>query len=410
MESKQPNILIKQALSYAANEVNGGLTPTEALKKTAEFYDLNYNYVQRVGEALNTALYQKHFKTASDQSSVFPIADISLVNDELYNENEKTANHFVSEQFPSSQLFNPIPDLDKIYTNPKYKEAYLKISSVPEDPKVPLSDKALYEKTSSYIKELEKQALNANMKSIESKNNMESIFFQIANNFKKDAGYRTSFEEFESQAFAKHGEKALPYLDLMYKHANLKEERGIHDSGYLMFTPCKELSQLDKFFKYSEEMLTFEKEAEDAEYNVKFEKEYLTEIHKKKEINKEAGLLDTLSGLFENDKKEQQKKPSHGANEEMQNFERQALLQELLITDPILSKESPHKVIAAYEQIVRIAPAASLSKDTVRALLRQLVAGQAMAPHSANQMVEFSLNLMKQKAMEQGNFGSNPKS
>src|ERR1022692_3877757 len=128
---KTPNVLIKEALQQAIAEINSGAHPTEALKKSAEYHDLNYEFVQRTGEALNTALAYHHFKTASDKAAIYPMADIPGVINDLYKDNEKTANHFKSEAFPSSDLFNPIPDLDKIFTRPAHKEAYMKIASAP---------------------------------------------------------------------------------------------------------------------------------------------------------------------------------------------------------------------------------------------------------------------------------------
>lgn len=409
-----PNILIKQALAYAIDEINNGVNPTDALKKSAEYCDLNYNYIQRVGEALNTALHYSHFKTAVDKAADFPMANITNVIKSLYDENEKTANHFKSEQFQNTELFNPIPDLDKIYTRPKYKEAYLKVANAPVDEKAPLSAKAVYEKSANYVRELEKQATNANIKKSAAKLNMDASFFNLADGFKKDAAYRTAFEEFESQAFSKHGEKVIPYLDLIYKHANLKEDRGIHDSGYIMFENCSELQKLDNFFKYSEEVIETEKEATDALGNVKFEKEYIAEIYKsaellkkKSEEEKDASFLtDVFKHINDQLAGEHKKNPGIKNDTVIDNFERQAVLQDLLMRDPVLKKEDHNKVIAAYEQVARLAPSLSKERDVVRAILRQMVAGQALAPHSANQLTEADLNIMKLKAMQQGGFSN----
>jgi hypothetical protein len=414
---ENPNLLIKEALQYSVNEINKGTNPTEALKKAAEYYDLKYDFIQRTGEGLNTALYYNHYKTASDKAAEFPLADIQGVIKELYNENEKTANHFNSEQFPPVELFNPIPDLDKIFTSPLHKEAYLKIADTPKNQPNQLSDKAVLEKSAHYIAKLEKEAMNAKIAKIEAKNNMEACFFNLADSFRKDAGHRTSFEEFESQAISKFGEEITPMLDLLYKQARLTEERGIHDKGYQFFDNCPELNQLEKFYKYSDEMLASEKEAEDAEYNVKFEKDYIAEIYKQAEElkkkpteltlsstnegqDKYAGFLDEIfKNVAEKAKGEAPKKPSVSGNSVMDNFERQAILQDLLLRDPILKKENHSDVIAAFEQVVKIAPQVALQKEVLKAILRQMVSGQALAPHAAGQISELDLSLLKQKLM-----------
>ncbi len=73
-----------------------------------------------------------------------------------------------------------------------------------------------------------------------------------------------------------------------------------------------------------------------------------------------------------------------------------SILQELIMTDPILAKQDPKKIINAYQQILRLAPHISLEKDVVRAKLREMMAGQALHPTDANQLVEANTNIMKQ--------------
>lgn len=414
---KTPNILIKEALQQAVAEINNGVSPTEALKKSAEYHDLNYEFIQRTGEALNTALHYNHFKTAADQAADFPIADIKGVINFLYNENEKTANHFNTEAFPSSDLFNPIPDLDKIFNRPQYKEAYLKIASAPKDVKPDLTPKRVLEKASNYIREMEKQLTNVQIKESEATLNIDASFFNLADGFRRDIGGRTPFEEFESQSYAKYAEEAIPYLDLIYKHANLKEERGVHDAGYVIFDECPELKKLSKFFGYVKEVETVKKEAADAKENLQYEKDYIDEIYKsaanlkkKSEVVFEpteldktaAGFADLFKHVQDQVKNEQKKSPGPSSDRAMDLFEQQAVLQNLIISDPILSKEDPHKVIQAFTQVARLAPDVAKELDVCRAILRSMVSGQALAPHSSNQLVEANLNMLKLKGLQSG--------
>jgi hypothetical protein len=78
-------------------------------------------------------------------------------------------------------------------------------------------------------------------------------------------------------------------------------------------------------------------------------------------------------------------------------MERQLLVQELMMTDPILSKVSPGKVSKAYEQILRLSPQVSKEKEVVRAMLRQAVATQAVAPHDADQWTKLDTDILKRK-------------
>jgi hypothetical protein len=85
------------------------------------------------------------------------------------------------------------------------------------------------------------------------------------------------------------------------------------------------------------------------------------------------------------------------ANVTLDNMERQLLLQELLMTDAILSKAPAAKVARAYEQILRLSPQVAKEKEVVRAILRQAVAGQAIAPHEADQWTKLDLDIMRRK-------------
>lgn len=72
------------------------------------------------------------------------------------------------------------------------------------------------------------------------------------------------------------------------------------------------------------------------------------------------------------------------------------------MTDPILSKVDVRKVIAAYEQLLAIAPHISTQKEVVRAMLRQMVQGQALSPYDAGQFIEADMAMMKHKMLQAG--------
>jgi hypothetical protein len=91
--------------------------------------------------------------------------------------------------------------------------------------------------------------------------------------------------------------------------------------------------------------------------------------------------------------------PKH--NLALENMERQLLLQELIMTDPILSKANPQKVAKAYEQILRLSPQVSKEKEVVRAMLRQSVAAQAIAPYDADQWTKLDTDILKRKIVSE---------
>jgi hypothetical protein len=105
-------------------------------------------------------------------------------------------------------------------------------------------------------------------------------------------------------------------------------------------------------------------------------------------LGKAMGLLSSPSGPRTSGPRQ---------NVTLQNMERQLLFQELIMTDPILSRANPHKVAKAYEQILRLSPEVSKEKEVVRAMLRQAVASQAIAPHDADQWTKLDIDMLKRK-------------
>jgi hypothetical protein len=508
----EPNILVKTALNEAVQQVNLGRTPTEALTKVANDFDLNPNYTQRVGEALNVALHYKHFKTASDRSTEFDIADIPKAINESLNLTEKTASEYVSDMFPSNHANTEVFNYNRILSNPLYKRAFLEIAGAKETAEsFPTTLTTIYQKSANYVDNLQKTAQQAEVDHAEAEFNLNDKFSSLMQHFRKDAAYRTSFEEFESQAFSKYGKVAVPYLDLLHKAANLKEERGVHDPGYMMFDPCKESVIFDDLMKSATEMVATEILLKEARENLAFEEAYLKEckvllgktaaknkeeknevseknpmhealeskkheLEEKEElpeshpmheaveskkheqaekeeepeeeegedpvlarvkkkvkskestdnvdpvkeavIEKEAFLSSLLiagkaltglhgtsekafGGMMEQTLFTENKPPIKKPNMTLENMERKLLFQELVMTDPILSKVPASKVARAFEQLLRLSPQISKEKEVVRAELRAMVSTQALSKFDAELMTKLDSGMLKRRAATQ---------
>jgi len=456
---EQPNALVKIALNEVVTNINGGVNPTTALKKVATDLDLNPNYVHRVGEALNVALHYNHFKKAEDRSAQFEIADIPGVVKDLFSNEEKTANQKKAEEFPDNGGEDTVFNYNRILNNPKYKKAYLEIVGATETHEsFPLSIKGAFEKSANLLKDLERDLDEAKTDKVGSEIELNQKFSSLSDHFKKDASYRLSFEEFESQVFSKHGEQAVPYLDLIHRTSKTAEDRGVHDKGYQMFEPSKELGMFDSLMKAASAFAQAGEFLKEAEEKFNFEKEYYSEIgklvanngslaktadqqdpvrskkknkpsktaeerdpvllriEKKAKFKKSADVVSlfalsrllnqsqTQDGLTKNinDRFIQSKNGDSPKNNlGLENMERQLLLQELIMTDSILSKANPQKVAKAYEQILRLSPQISKEKEVVRAMLRQAVAAQAIAPYDADQWTKLDTDILKRKIVSE---------
>jgi len=472
---EEPNILIKTALNDAVQKVNEGMSPTEALKKVANDLDLNPNYIQRTGEALNVALHYKHFKTAADRSAEFEIADIPKAVEDVFSVNEKTAAEYVSEQFSTLDSNETVFNYNRMRSNPIYKQAFLEIAGATEtQDSFPTTFNTVYEKSVNYIKKLASAADDADVAKMAAEIKLNEQFSTLAGEFRKDASYRSSFEEFESQVFAKHGEAALPYIDLIHKTSCAHEERGVHDSGYMMFEQSKQASMFDDLMLTAQEYITTEKQAADVAEDLAFETAYVQEFRnnlgkiaaEKKEmveedtahergesaeeekeeheessdpviaeIKKKASAADVTPASVEDPVlKQAMEKEAFGGlggfgkllgdlahapmteafssmvkhqstgpkpNLTLDNMERKLLLQELMMTDPILSKVNPAKVARAFEQILRLSPEISKEKEVVRANLRAMVSSQALGNYEADQLTKLDTGMLKRRVATQ---------
>jgi len=512
---EEPNILIKTALQDAVQKVNEGMSPTAALQKVSSDLDLNPNFIQRTGEALNVALHYKHFKTASDRSTDFEIADIPSVIQKNFSLSEKSAAETVASLFPEPTQNDTVFNYTRMLNNPQYKRAFLEISGATEThDSFPVTLDRLLDKSANYVQRLSKELEQAEVTKVAAEIELNDTFSSLCDEFKKDAAYRTAFEEFESQTFAKHGSASLPYIDLIYKAARLSEERGVHDSAYMMFSPCKEAQLFDRLMHAGAQMVSAEKQASETLDNFNFESSFLKEcsrmLGKKADLSaikekeepeetEEAGEEEETEEKEESGEKEESSTEEASEEEEgkedekaepsdedpvmaevkkkvsdknysvakkytkdpvleeamqkeaffqfrniakfmggavhdlaqdqasqafsagfkhtphnpvkpnltLENMERKLLLQELMMTDTILSKVNPVKVARAFEQLMRLSPEISKEKEVVRAELRAMVASQALSKYDADLMTKLDTGMLKRRvATHQFNSGN----
>ncbi len=418
----QPLKIIKHALDSTISLINKGEKPTVALEKVARELDLNPNFIQRTGEALNVALFYGHMKTASDKAADFDMGDIKSVTKNIFGETEKTDAQKKAEWFPKQA---EDIDYNKLLTNPKYKTASAAIKATEaKNESYEITMKGQFKKAQDYLSRLDREIDELKTEKVAADTHVEAAFLSLITGFKKEASARIPFHEFESQVFAEHGERAVPYLDLIYKSANLSEERGTQDAKYIAYTPARETQVFGSFLKAASDKASLQKEIDDAESFIDSQKGSFKQASYK--LNPMAAafdkvacdkLADDLDFLLEKEAMGDfgksviqdfvsQFKNSDAANKKpvfpntkADNHERTAILQELIMTDEILKKQDPRKIVQAYQQILRLSPQLTKEKEVLRAKLREMMAGQALHPTDAKQLIETNTEYLKQHEM-----------
>lgn len=453
---QDPNKLLKAAVDDIVNSINTDKLPAHAaVVKTAREMDLNVHFIKRACEVINVALTYEHFrKNAEARDKDFPIVDAQKVSAEVFNQPEKTINEKKSEYFAGSIVEEVVPNFRKAKHDAQFREQFGKLANTKEETHG-MSDQGICEKAGLAKLALERELDVCRTEAFGAKMATQSQFSRLVNHWSKEAAARTSFAEFESQAFSRYGEPVIPYIDLIHKAAGGKEVRGAHDAKYVAFDDSSELGALSSFLEATDALgtaneklaqitltiaeLEHEKtaaysrlatsrrqqaqERETAEPEEKQAAESAVEpdfvdpviaaanakfAALKEESEKKAGMLgDTVPGkLFDSFtdhyKKESTPGGSGGGGSPLGNLDRKLLIQNLMATDPILKTYEPKRVADSYEQFLRLAPELSNEKEIVRSHLRQMVASQAMTAFDGAQLMDANTKLVKQKQLEGG--------
>lgn len=446
------NKLLKAAVDSIVHTINvDKLAPHAAVVKTAREMDLNVHFIKRACEVINVALTYEHFrKNATARDVDFPIVDAQKISAEIFPDKEPTIHEKKSQWFSGSLVEEDVPNFRKAKHDAQFQEQLGKLSSLKEESRG-LSEQGICEKAGLAKLALDRELDVCRTEVSGEKLAVQSQFAGLVNHWSKEAAARTSFAEFEAQAFSRYGEAVVPYIDLIHKAAGGKETRGEHDAKYIAFDDCPELQTFSSFLAHTdrlreanEKLATVtlaiaefeqqkdaayaklaaarrmpveeveapeEKQAEETTVDIEFADPVIAAANAKVAQLKEkvagggSSLLGSIPGTLFNAFADQYKKessPSSSTGSPVSNLDRKLLVQNLIATDPILKTYEPKRVADAYEQFLRLAPELSSEKEIVRSHLRQMVASQAMTAFDGAQLMDANTKLLKQRQLEAG--------
>lgn len=100
-----------------------------------------------------------------------------------------------------------------------------------------------------------------------------------------------------------------------------------------------------------------------------------------------AGLKDMAATLGA-DTRQKVLKQNEKMTQRLKNTQRQILLQDLMVNDPMISEAAPEQVAQTYEAVVQMAPEVTTQKEVMRAILRQAIHSVAISPYDAKDWLE----------------------
>jgi hypothetical protein len=307
--SNEPILLLKTAVNQITDYIsNHNIAPQEALHKVAKELDLSPNFIKRASEAVNVGLTHAHFKKqAGARDSEFAITDAEPVVSSIFGDAIKQAS--CDEPEPSVCVSNFKLGLHK-FASPKYKTAYAEIINT-DNPSQVMSSKGIAEKSALYIDKLEKSASDSYTEQVGADFKLQDAFCKLAQDFSKEASTRQEWHDFESQVYAEHGDKAVPFLDLMYKSACSQEEpRGTHKTNYTNYTPGAQTVKFASIMQAVEELQEKTKLANEARAVLKEAKEFVNQAFQeigrtKLAMLEDAGELTLLEEIVQEKKAEE---------------------------------------------------------------------------------------------------------
>ena len=100
-----------------------------------------------------------------------------------------------------------------------------------------------------------------------------------------------------------------------------------------------------------------------------------------------AGFKD-MAGAIGADTRQKVLKQNAKMTQRLKNTQRQILLQDLMVNDPMISEAAPDQVAQTYEAVMQMAPEVTTNKEVMRAILRQAIHSVAISPYDAKDWLE----------------------
>ncbi len=430
---------IKSALSQAADFHRNGESPNEACAKAASLNELNPDMTKRLVEGFNIGKTNATIAKATDKTASFPIANAEEVMKLAFVDSPLIAKSAAPQPLQKTaaasapayveHLVESNLDLvgnQKVAEAPtEFREHFRQVKGVLESNKHELS-KIAQDRVYSESK------MEASLSSL-------TDYFLSSNNAGK-------FASFEGDVLSMYGDAAKPALNIIYESANCKDPRVEgnvkvgsvnvqEDEPHRLFdalieatnsyvTNCKlQGEKIAQFASEEKELMSLVNQASgivEPEPVIKTAADAISfpKGGRLKKVSMEIaptanlvsaatqGYNSALSGQFgKAHEKAQQDKysiPKDRADAEMSNVRRQAILQNLMVNDEIISMQDPDQIQASYNTLLGMAPDLTLHPEIVRSFLRSSNAHQAVDPFTANQLATTQGQLSKNKVLATG--------
>lgn len=432
--AKEAQTKLIGAIERAAGYVNGGMSPNDAIVKSAAESNIPAGHINLMVHAYNTGRTTKQREQGEgtlEKAADFPLADAQTVLDALFPKTVKTSAQIASSGVVSTQYAVPPRDLIARRNAAMTKAAAAKIS-LPEKTWTPpprdeqaAARKAASDRRAAELaaEELRRRATAAYAKAAAAMDELQEYFRHPGNLSFQDAVRETELR------LGDEGVSVLKKVAAVYPH--LEKQAARNEMVYGECAPCKLVANvLAAVYAYNDAKAAVPvKEA--------FSKKEVPEILTKsilynpadepltlkaaagaappsalsgalnaplniahgmtsgpdwatKTVGKyEQGVGDILGGDPQKTYSKSIKSltdPEHETT--LKNIRAQGVLHDLMLNDEMISSYDPQEIATAFNELADIAPSFIESPGAVQALLRKRLAAGQMADFDIKQLVD----------------------
>lgn len=418
--AKEAETKLIGAIERAAGYVNSGMSPDDAIVKSASESDIPAGHINLMVHAYNTGRTTKQREQGDDtleKAADFPLADAQVVLDALFPRNVKTAAALVAESIVSPQYALPPHDLIARRNSAMTKAAAGKIS-LPEKTWTPppRDEEAVVRKAASARRaaelaseELRRQATAAYAKAAGAMETLQEYFRHPGNMSFQDAVRQTELR------FGEPGVSVLKKLAAVYpyleKQAATQEMwigngepftlvKNVLDAVHAYNTakiavPVKEAKhkkEVPVFLTDSilhnpaDEPLTLKSAAGTPPAPAPAGGFFQPAINAAKHL---AGAGNSIAtGLGDDYAKTLQSLTDPEHDNELRNIRAQGVLHDMMINDSVISGHDPYDVANAFNELANVAPGFVDSPAAMQALMRKRLEAGHMADFDVKQIVD----------------------
>jgi len=399
------NKLIK-AIEKTAVLVNDGMDPSKAIAKAASEDGIPPGNINLMVHAYNTGRTTRQRQSGEDaltKSADFPLADASKVLDLLYPENVKTAAAIEQSTIVSTQYAIPPTGLLERREKRAIRQRKLDwtIGEVTEAPApYPTDPKERMKRAYANAEKLRRESDELRRRMSSAFDKMASTFMDLTNYFRQPGG--SPIPVVSETAFLLHGDKGRQIVDEVVKVTPGLAKMSMHKVAAVVDqttdNECYALiSQLlDEIDFYKEAKRNYEQQAKEAAESSEALLRPFVERPRSvlegylQDSEKEAGMLfpslvgaSALKSLF-GGAAPSAAKPKPGAvqkqlaeltdpehEQRLRNIQTSAMLQDMMINDPVISGYDPTEATDAFNEIVQTAPRAANKRAIMQSLMRK---------------------------------------